>query len=313
MRKISIIPICMALLLLLSCGGGETAGPKEIRRLDRALISGDPVTDSVMRGGAALLFRISGYGEFDDSSAIRYAAMPSISIHTRAVDSAFADLGALEVNLGEMLGRAATLLPDVKVGDVFAIISPFNQSVLVSDSTLFIGLNHYLGTSYAPYAYFPDYIRSRKIPSRIIPDVAEALVRGAYPFQYGGRTVGRLFYEGAVAEAVMQLTGEDEAAVLGYIPEQMQWLEDNESDMWNALIERRILFSGNPDDSRALVFPGPVTSSLHPEAPGAAGRFVGHRLLRSYLDKHSRLPLDTLLSPEFYNSEDALSNSRYTP
>lgn len=312
MRKICpILFICI--LFLWSCRERENYAPMEIKRLDHALAVDSVTSDSSMFRGASLLFRISGYGEYNDTTAARYAALPSVGIHILPVDSAYADISWIEQGLGRILGRASMSLPKIGVRDAFAVISPFRQSVFTVDSTLYIGLNHYLGAGYEPYGYFPDYMRVRKVPDRIMPDIAETLVRGAYPSDPAGRVLAALLYEGAVVEAVMCLTGLDEMEVLGYDRQEAKWLEDNEAQMWRALIERKILFSLNPDYTRSLVSMGAVTSILHPDAPGAAGRFIGHRILKSYLDNYSRVPLDTMLSPNFYTSDDILKNSHYNP
>lgn len=312
-RKICPILLLLYVAILSSCRERESYAPKEIKRLDHALAGNTVLSDSSMLKGASLLFKVSGYGEFNDTTAARYAALPSVGIHIAPVDSAYGDISWIEQGLGQVLGRASLSLPRISVSDAYAVISPFHQSVFTVDSALYIGLNHYLGVGYEPYGYFPDYIRVRKIPERIIPDIAETLVRGAYPYGPSGRVLATLIYEGAVAEAVMQLTGRGEMDVLGYTPQQAKWLEDNESQMWKALIERKMLFSLNPDFSRSLVNMGAVTSILHPESPGAAGRFIGHRILKSYLDNYSRVPLDTMLTPGFYTSDDILKNSHYNP
>lgn len=313
MKYHAIITALAVVVAVVSCGGGGDYPPCEIVRLDHMIGNGAIPADSAARRAASLLFAVSGYGELNDSSVSIYADRPSVSIHRRAVDSAFTDISQLEGELGAVLGRASGLLPLVRVAGVYSVISPFNQSVFTVDSILYIGLNHYLGSSYGPYAYFPDYVRERKIPARLIPDIAESLVRSAYPYRSGGKMVARMLYEGAVVEAVMRLTGCDEAVALGYTPQQFEWLSSNEAEMWKAVIERRLLFSSADDVARSLIYPGPVTSVLHPEAPGAAGRFIGHRLIGAYLDGHSGTRLDSLLSSGFYDSDTALATTGYNP
>ncbi len=313
MRNISrFFPVLLLLSALAACDSNEKYPSHKINRLDLELRQGKVPTDGDMNVAANKLFMVSGYGPLTDSTATLYASMPSITLHLEAVDSVYPTLESEEETLGYILGKAYAILPEINVSETYAIISPFNQSVFTVDSTLYIGLNHYLGKNYAPYGYFPDYIRRNKTRERMMTDVAETLVRGTYP-PISGTTLGRLLYEGAVTEAVMRLTGKDEQEVEGYTPEEARWLKDNEKEMWHALVERKIIFSRNPSDIRALIAPGAVTTIIHPEAPGAAGRYIGHRILSSYMDANKEIPLDSMLSPGFYNSETVLRDSRYNP
>lgn len=300
--------------VLTGCGGGDSDYPSvQIKRLDLALRDGSVPADSMMRVGAERLFVISGYGSLDSCSLAVYAAMPSVTSHYVAVDSAFADMATEEARIGRVLGRLSNLLPSVAVSEVFGIVSPFNQSVFTVDSTLYIGLNHYLGVSYPPYGYFPDYVRRRKVRDRLPVDVAEALVRGNYPYESEPRLLPRMLYEGAVAEAVIRIAECDEPTALGYTSAEDGWLRSNEDDIWKTVVERRMLFSSDPSLVRSIVYPGPVTTAIHPDAPGGVGRFVGHRIVRSYLESHPDTPLSFLLSPSFYDSGTTLQQASYNP
>ncbi len=319
MRKRYLHYIIMVALLLCvalpGCGrkAPVAADPVKIHRLDSLLASGEVMDNDEMWEAAKALFAVSGYGELTDSSLAVYNANPSITYHAGTVAERMADMSAAERDFGRLAARMHELLPGVKFPTVYAVISPFNQSVFTVDSMLFLGVNHYLGADYEPYGYFPDFVRLRKVPVRMDVDVAETLVRRAYPFEPGSdypTVLSRLLYEGAVTEAIMQLTGKEERSVLGYDSEEMKWLEDNEKEAWNALITRKMLYSTDETVAHSLVVLSGVTSSLHPDAPGMAGRFIGHRIVREYL-KHNDSGLEELLSPSFYNSELTLAKSRY--
>lgn len=308
---------CIVALMLMAvgCDRAGDAAPVKVGRLDLALREGKVPTEPDMAHAAEVLFQLSGYGQLNDSTAAVYAAMPSIRVHDAAMDSAWASTAQLEKELGRMRFNHSHLFPDKRFPAVYAVVSPFNQSVFTSDSLLYIGLNHYLGADYAPYSYFPDYIRKLKTPERVTPDVAEALVRSEYPYdplvEYP-TVLMRLLYEGAVVEAVMQLTGVSEQTALGYDDEQMKWLDKHEREVWESLIGRKLIFSGDEQLASQLVNRAPFTSAISPETPGGAGRFVGHRIVNSYLDRRARKAAE-LLSPEFYAGGDILPSSGYGP
>ena len=311
---ISVLVSSLVAMLFSGCGSDPKTAPVEVHRLDLALRGESPL-DADCTNAAAELFRISGYGELNDSSLSRYASAPGIRLHERAVDSVWnaRRITKLESSLGNMKARMAHIFPDMRFPGVYAIVSPFNQSVFTVDTVLYLGLNHYLGQTYEPYGYFPDYVRARKVPGRVLPDIAEALLRRDYPYQPQGdypTALSRLLYEGALVEAEMQLSGVSEQEALGYDDGQMAWLNHNEKELWETIVGRKYLFSTDPQIALSLVNLSPFTGLFGQEVPGAVGRFIGHRIISSYLDNHA-VPLSELLSPSFYESTTALADSRY--
>lgn len=307
-----LFPTLITLLILSLTSCRRSAAPVEVRRLDLALAGGTVPADTAMRRAADLLFAISGYGPLDPESAARYAANPSVTAHRAATDSAFADISPLEQSLGEVADGLARNLPAVRMPRVYTIISPFRQSVITADTIIFIGLNHYLGTSYEPYGYFPDYQRRRKIPSRIAPDVAEAIVRAAYPYSPSTPTptaLSAMLYEGAVAVAVSRIAGVTTDEAIGYTPGEAAELDRNAAAMWRRMVEERMVYSTDPAVARSLTALSPATAVISPDAPGAAGRRIGVDIVRAYASSHPDATLDDLL--RLYLSPTALRDSGF--
>ncbi len=313
----SALTAAVSPLLLAALSSCAHQGPTaEIYRLDSQLSKGAMPEDSMSIKATELLFQISGYPEATPFTIGDYAGKPSIREHVAGVEAEFADTRRESEALGGVFARMAELLPEVRIPNVFAIISPFSQSILVADTTLFIGLNHYLGPDYSHYEYFPDYVRELKVRERIPVDVAEALIRTTYPFKPSGdypQVVNRLAYEGAVAEAVMQVADVDEATALGYNNSRYGWLSDNEADIWKTIVGRELLFSTDYAIVRSLVDVAPHTSVISPEVPGRAGRFIGHRLVKAYLKNNPPASISTLLTPSFYESPSLLTAAKYNP
>lgn len=291
----------------IAAGCTHPSGNTTVTRLDRTLASGTLPTDTRTLDATRTLFMVSGYGEPTDSLVARYASMPSIAIHRHSVDSAFTDMASEEAALGKVFSSLGDMLDGFTPPAVYAVISPFNQSVIMADSVLFIGLNHYLGTDYAPYGYFPDFIRARKVRARLPLDVAEAVVRTRRPFvpQSAYPTLlDRLIYEGAVTQAVMNATGATEADVLGYDREQSRWLRDNETAMWNTLLHRNLIYSTDDAVIRSATSLSPATTVVSPETPGGAGRYIGSHIVGAWLAGHPDATVDSILthplpSPQF--------------
>lgn len=313
-----IIPALVIVFASLVWGCSHDYSPMSVRRLDHALLApGDSLRDPSMRQAAESYLAIMRMGPLSDSTLAAYAGRSFVSLFQPAVDSMWSiDGKTIQAGLGLIRDRLPAVFPSAKMPRVYGVLTPYNQSVMLSDTILLLGLNHYLGEEYPPYSYFPDYQRRRKRPEMVPVDVAEGMVRTRFPYDAAEEypaAVSRLLYEGAVVEAVMRLTGLDERTALGYDAEQWKWLEKNEGRMWDALITRDLLFSTSLDTGVRLTAPAPATPLLHPDAPGQAGRFIGHRMVRAYLDSHPEAAPADLMSPKFYDAPSTLQETSYSP
>lgn len=307
----------LAVLTVMSVSSCVTdSGTADIRRLDLEISHGIVPQDSVMYKATEKLFEICDYGPVYPLSIFDYADKSSIREHRDAVEKEFADMDREKKSLGKLFSRIRRLLPEAEIPVVFTIISPYTQSIFVVDSAVYLGLNHYLGTDYPLYESFPDYVRRLKVRGRIPVDMAEAIIRTSYPFRPTSdypQALSRMAYEGAVAEAVMQVADVDEQESLGYSDDDYLWLRDNEHDIWDIIVGKKMLFSSDTDIIRSLIGVGPTTNVISPSSPGRAGRYVGHRLVQSYLDANRSESLESLFSPEFYDNPSLLSLAGYNP
>ena len=318
---------CVSIVSLTSCGTRtEEARPAEsmrVIRMDEA-VAQYRMRDTVYRDSVrsvyakplAFLFSVTGRGEVSDSSLYEYSCSRPVDVFTHLVDSLLPDIGAVEPVLGEVNARIRRLLPKAGIGALYAIVSPYNQSIFTTDSIMLVGLNHYLGADFEGYKYFEPYQRVNKRIDQLQYDVAEAAVGSAYPMSTDAdaTVLSHLLYQGALIEAKMQLVPDaDLADALGYTAEQLEWMDANEAQAWDALITRNLLYSQSVTDAGRLILPSPSTTILHPDSPGRAGRYIGYRIVQAYLDSNPDAALSDLLSPSFYAGQQTLLNARYAP
>lgn len=294
-----------------------------VHRLDRVLMdyrpdSGIRPDDSLYRP-LSFLAGILSSGSPVDSVIAGYAASYGFTAFVAPVCERLPDLDSIECVLGKVDSNLAEYLPDVSLGEVYGIIFPYNQAIVQSDSIVLVALNHYLGADFEGYGYFEPYQRRTK-STRLLPyDLVEARLAYMYPevAPDGDRpssVLNAMLYHGAMTEAKMRLVPDaTEGDALGYDAGQMQWAADNEANIWNALITRKLLYSTSIMDVERLMAPSPRTSIIHNDAPGRLGRYVGYRIVRSYMDKHPDTSLSYLLSPEFYNGTTTLIDAGYVP
>ena len=261
-----------------------------------------------------LMSRMNSGREADDVIA-DIAATRYFEVFFPDVAARLGSLDALEAELGSLRELLPAQADSVRFPSrVFGIVTPYDQSVMLSDSIMLIGLNHYLGADYAGYEGFDDYRRRLKTLSRTPIDVAEALVYTAYPFDGSSSSTAlqRMVYEGAVVAAVSRaLPRRQLSEIMGYTPEQMQWLEQHESEIWRKMVADQMLYTHDRSIAERLVLPAPFTSVISPDAPGRAGRFIGYRIAESYLRNNPQSKPSDLLGGPTLTGDDLLVRAGY--
>ena len=109
------------------------------------------------------------------------------------------------------------------------------------------------------------------------------------------------------------LPGADLSEAMGYTTEQKEWMMKNEGNVWRRIIEQGYLYSTDGSMASRLCRPAPASPAIHPDAPGAACRFIGYRIVDAYMQSHPDFEVAKLLSPEFYNSTSSLVDAGYSP
>ncbi len=307
----------------------KTYGAKDIKRLDLLVTDFNTLSRSdaqeqldAMEPGASIYMSLmsnlisSKVGErstFNGVSAL--AETDAVKIFGKEVKERLSDLTQLETNIGQVCGVLAEKFPKARVGEVYAVISPYRQGIITSDTTVLIVTNLYLGKDFEGYKGFDEYFRSTREPDRIPYDVAEAALAAGYPYVDGNKTVlSKMLYHGALAYCTMStMLNPYPSRAIGVTSEQFKWLEKNRTDIWRTLIDRNMLYSTTPLDADKLLSEAGSSAWLHPEAPGRVGRFIGLEIVRAYLAQKPGTELSWLLTPAFYNSDNVLSESAFNP
>lgn len=249
-----------------------------------------------------------------DGARQAYGQSAAVQAFKPAIDRVFPTLQPLEDELGVMLRRAeadSLRLPPLRFA---AVAWGYPQSIVRVDSVVLIALNHYLGADFDGYSHLQAYQRRQKTPAMLPYNLAEAIVATQRPFDRSGQTVlSRMLYEGAVVSAVMSIVPKASLHMaLGCTPEELDWMQAHEKEMWSDMALRRMVYDSSPVAIDRLFQPAPASPMLDGQAPGRAARYIGYKIVQSCLAAH-RSALPALLSPAFYASPSSLIDSGYQP
>jgi hypothetical protein len=99
--------------------------------------------------------------------------------------------------------------------------------------------------------------------------------------------------------------------IFGFTPEQMKFCAENESLMWQYLVEHNILFSTDQFTIRKLTGEAPFTSYFGKESPGKAAVWLGFRIVESYMMKNSNEKLSEMILKT--DVQEILEKAKYSP
>lgn len=301
--------------------GLASASPHNITRLDCKIR--DYITlDSAHRADMirTQYRQLHGFGliygdSVENRSLAMWSTWPATTAFMPHVEKIYTDIAAEEAALGKILTVANRNGLDVPANDYATVTWGLKQSMAFVDSVMYIALNHYLGPLNEAYTGMPDYIRRLKTRDMIPVDMAEALVATAYPYRpIGDKTVlSYLLYNGALAVAKQAMVPDAPlCSVLGFTPQQLNDIQQHERLMWQRLVIENRLYSTDAALIHDLFSLQPSTTTISPDCPGRAVRYIGYRIVTDYLKNNPSATLKQILSPAFYSDgQNVLRQSSY--
>lgn len=313
--KIGLFTALLAALFS-ACSGGGAAEPEQFLRLDRAVASG-VMPDSVMAEGWSQMSAMMGGLSLED-----YSSSVAVKVFQPDVERILPDLDSLQTVVGSVKESLRELLPELRWHRTYAMVWPYDQSVVydAAAGNLYVALNQYLGENYPGYSgRYPQFLAENKRPAMLPADITEALLQSAFPYQAPADESSPLIYQmlhdGAVAYAMTRLLPPDTPlyAILGLSPDRVKWLQENEASVWRSMMEGQLVYNTDPALAARLLRRAPSSPMISAAAPGQTARFIGLRIVESYVNHNRETTIRQLLSPEFYNSTQSLIHSKYAP
>ncbi|MGM0531140.1 MAG: hypothetical protein ACQER7_07295 [Bacteroidota bacterium] len=235
-------------------------------------------------------------------------------LHSRIME-VYPDLEGIRGKLETGFKHYKHYFPEKKVPAVYTYMGGFNQSIVIADSLLAIGLDKYLGRDCDFYdklgweGYRQKNMHKKKIPS----DCMRAWGQTEWPFNDStDNLLSNMLYKGKLFYFTKSmLPGEPDTLITGFTQEELDWCIQNEENIWNYLIENQLLYSTNYMTINKMVNPAPFTSGFNKKSPGRAVNWLGWKIIEAYMDRNSGITLGELMENHGY--QDILTESRYHP
>ena len=230
----------------------------------------------------------------------------------------YPDVKAIEEELQKAFRHYLYYFPEKSVPAVFTCITGFNNSIITGDSVLGIGLDRYLGADceYYPGLEIYKYISARMTPENIVSDCMYGWGASEWDFstlKYPAENVlTEMIHNGKLKyfEKCMLPEAADEL-IFGFTPDQMKFCRNNESQMWQYLIEKDLLFKSDQFIIRKLTGEAPFTGYFTNESPGRAAVWLGFRIVESYMMKNPEINIEEMMKDT--DVQEILGKAKYSP
>jgi len=224
------------------------------------------------------------------------------------------DFNSEKKQLQSLFKHIKYYFPKFKEPTIFTLLTlDYKTNVVYVKDKLFISLDSYLGRDNALYNSFPKYVSQNFDASHLIVDVADKIIDKMLPIQ-----THRTFLEKMVAQGKRMylldlfLPDVSDTEKMGYTATKMQWIKENEVEVWRYFIEKKLLFSTNQDLSLRFIKDAPFSKfylSNDVESPGRVGVYIGWQMVKAYMNV-SGSSVEKLLQA---NAISIFKKSRYKP
>lgn len=197
------------------------------------------------------------------------------------------------------LGRYNFYFPEKPLPAVVVCITALNYAVAVNDSTLFVGLDMYLGPDFEAYLAMnmPSYIRQRRSPEYLTAEVLRAWLLTEFPLRETTPSfVDNLVYHGRIMLLLEKLLPETPPHILmGYTEKQYAFCEENKRNIWRFFLDAGLFQSRESRDLARYFEEAPFSYGMPNEVPGRTGIWLGWQILKSFTRENPQVSLDSLM------------------
>ena len=233
----------------------------------------------------------------------------------KEVSEKFNDLSVLEEKLTTAFKYHKYYFPEDNTPDILTYISGFNHSMAVTENTIGIGLDKYLGAGNDYYVQlgYEQYRRYNMHPQKIPSDAITAFAMTKYAYNDSSdNLINQMIYHGKIEYYTKKLLpGEPDSLIFGFTPGQLKFCENNEETMWSYLVENKLLFETDLFTIRKFIGDAPFTKDFTNDSPGKAAIWIGYKIVDNYMERNRKTSLKQLM--ENNNYQEILKQSNYHP
>lgn len=205
---------------------------------------------------------------------------------------------------------------------IYTLMSEFGfQKFIFSDGNrdgIGIGLDMFLGSNY-PYKKidptnpnFSSYLTRTFDKAYLTKKTVDLIVDEFVGPPGGQRLLDYMVYNGKKLFLLKKFLPETPDSILfEYTARQMEWVEDNELEMWSFFSEQNLVYEANAAKINKYVNASPDSPGMPAEAPGQTANYIGYKMIKAYMKKKPETNLQELMAQK--DAELIMEVSKYKP
>lgn len=141
----------------------------------------------------------------------------------------------------------------------------------------------------------------------------EAWIEDYMGQQTGNRLIDHMMYHGKKLHLLKQLIPEaNDSVIIEYTQEQMDWMSNNEEEMWTFYLKNELFYSTDQYKIKRLTFPAPNSTAIGmpSSAPGRTGNYLGLKIVESFVNRNPEMDFKKL---QEMDAQRLLESSKYKP
>ena len=318
MQKAIFLPL-IPIIIFCSCDRSDKLADEvakinvdvKVDRFDREFAEAKPLDIPILKAKYPYLFPAN----YPDSIWVA-KLQDTLQIEVmEEVGKTFPDFGSESEDLEWLFKYIKYYFPNYTIPKVVTVTSEvdYNNRIILTDSLLLVGLDNYLGRSHKFYQGISKYIANDLDKQYMTRDVASAFAKAVVAPPRDRTFLSQLVYYGKELYLMQQLMPKkNEAVIIGYAPDELDWATVNEEQVWRYFIERELLYSTNSKLGPRFLDPAPFSKfelELDNESPGKIGRYIGWQIVKAFMDNNKITLQEMLTLPE----EELFKRSGYKP
>ena len=194
--------------------------------------------------------------------------------------------------------------PTFKEPKIYTIFSGFfkqgnlkTPELSVSDSTIYIGLDYFMGRKgkYLPDVY--DYQLRKTIPEAVVPQTILLLSQRFNEISPKDKTLlsDMVWYGKSYVFAHTMMPEKADSLLIGYTTQQIDESYEFQKNIWAHFIDNQLLYNTQDPIKSKYIGERPTTPEIGKNCPGSIGRWLGWRIVGKYFDKNQNLNIQDLM------------------
>lgn len=231
----------------------------------------------------------------------------------KAVNNIYKDFSKTENNILNAYKHYKYYFPENKIYNIYTFTAGFNQSIVIGNDFIGVGLDKYLGYDCKLYDMLniPDYSKLEMTEDNIPIDIMTAIFEDAFPILSNKNLLDNIIYNGIKLVFLKHIFPNcDETIIFKYTEEQLNYCNKYEREMWTNLVENKLLFSTDYMTIKKFTTSAPFTYQFGPQSPPRTANWLGYKIVNTYM-KNNNIDIKQIV--ETKNYQEILNLSGYNP